>query len=300
MEINRLTITTESRILGDEYVRFGGEYIETCFHKGKKGALCLAIGAVVCLAVVRQLKHVVLRHVRLNDEDVGVVAALHHFCCDVFRRRFAKVVDVWLKGESHHCDCWLAVVFELEAEHCVLHFLGTPECLVVVDFARFCNQLALNGEVGCEEVWVDGNAVSAHSASRLQDVDARMLVGECDELPHVDARLVADERQLVGEGNLHVARGVFGEFAHFRRLAVCAVERALHELAVECNCLVGRRLVHTANHAVVVHQFVDYVARQHAFRAVCYMDFPLSSGRSSKMSFAILSVVPTGDVDSIT
>ena len=43
MEINRLTITTESRILGDEYVRFGGEYIETCFHKGKKGALCLAI-----------------------------------------------------------------------------------------------------------------------------------------------------------------------------------------------------------------------------------------------------------------
>lgn len=46
MEINRLTITTESRILGDEYVRFGGEYIETCFHKGKKGALCLAIGGM--------------------------------------------------------------------------------------------------------------------------------------------------------------------------------------------------------------------------------------------------------------
>lgn len=43
MERNRLTITTESRILGDEYVRFGGEYIETCFHKGKQGALCLAI-----------------------------------------------------------------------------------------------------------------------------------------------------------------------------------------------------------------------------------------------------------------
>ena len=229
------------------------------------------VGAVVSLAVVRQLKHVVLRHVRLNNEDVGVVAALHHFCCDVFRRRFAEVVDVWLERESHHCDCRLAVVFEFEAEHCVLHFLGTPECLVVVDFARFCNQLALNGEVGCEEVWVDGDAVSAHSASRLQDVDARMLVSESDELPHVDARLVADERQLVGEGNLHVARGVFGEFAHFRRLAVCAVERALHELAVEGDCLVGRRLVHTADHAVVVHQFVDYVARQHTLRAVCYI-----------------------------
>lgn len=236
------------------------------------------VGAVVCLAVVRQLKHVVLRHVRLNDKDVGVVAALHHFGCDVFRRRFAKVVDVWLKGESHHCDCWLAVVFEFEAEHCVLHFFGTPECLVVVDFARLGYQLALNGEVGSDEVWVDGDAVSAHSASRLQDVDARMLVCESDELPHVDARLVADERQLVGEGNLHVARRVFGEFAHLCRLAVCAVERALHELAVESDCLVGRRFVHTADHAVVVHQFVDYVARQHALRAVCYMDFAAQLG----------------------
>lgn len=243
------------------------------------------VGAVVSLAVVRQLKHVVLLNVRLNDKDVGVVAALHHFGCDVFRRRFAEVVDVWLERESHHCDCWLAVVFELEAEHCVLHLLGTPECLVVVDFARFCNQLALNGEVGCDEVWVDGDAVSAHSASRLQDVDARMLVGESDELPHVDARLVADERQLVGEGNLHVARGVFCKLAHFCRLAVCAVERALHELAVEGDSLVGRRFVHTADHAVVVHQFVDYVARQHAFRAVCYMDFAAQLGAEFEDEF---------------
>lgn len=243
------------------------------------------VGAVVSLAVVRQLKHVMLLHVRLNDKDVGVVAALHHFGCDVFRRRFAEVVDVWLERESHHCDCWLAVVFELEAEHCVLHFLGTPECLVVVDFARFCNQLALNGEVGCDEVWVDGNAVSAHSASRLQDVDARMLVCESDELPHVDARLVADERQLVGEGNLHVARGVFCKLAHFRRLAVCAVERALHELAVEGDCFVGRRFVHTADHAVVVHQFVDYVARQHTLRAVCYMDFAAQLGAEFENEF---------------
>ena len=243
------------------------------------------VGAVVSLAVVGELEHVVLRHVRLNDEDVGVVAALHHFCGDVFRRRFAEVVDVWLKGESHHCDCRLAVVFEFEAEHRVLHFFGTPECLVVVDFARFGYQLALNGEVGCDEVWVDGDAVSAHSASRLQDVDARMLVGESDELPHVDARLVADERQLVGEGNLHVARRVFCEFAHFRSLAVCAVESALHELAVEGDCLVGRRLVHTADHAVVVHKFVDYVARQHALGAVCYMDFSAKLGAEFENEF---------------
>ena len=65
MEINRLTITTESRILGDEYVRFGGEYIETCFHKGKKGALCLAIGTgktlIMCIAA-HEMKRLRLAH----------------------------------------------------------------------------------------------------------------------------------------------------------------------------------------------------------------------------------------------
>ena len=65
MEINRLTITTESRILGDEYVRFGGEYIETCFHKGKKGALCLAIGTgktlIMCMAA-HEMKRLGLAH----------------------------------------------------------------------------------------------------------------------------------------------------------------------------------------------------------------------------------------------
>lgn len=65
MERNRLTITTESRILGDEYVRFGGEYIETCFHKGKQGALCLAIGTgktlIMCMAA-HEMKRLGMAH----------------------------------------------------------------------------------------------------------------------------------------------------------------------------------------------------------------------------------------------
>lgn len=65
MERNRLTITTESRILGDEYVWFGGEYIETCFHKGKQGALCLAIGTgktlIMCMAA-HEMKRLGMAH----------------------------------------------------------------------------------------------------------------------------------------------------------------------------------------------------------------------------------------------
>ncbi|KAA6314842.1 hypothetical protein EZS27_034609, partial [termite gut metagenome] len=42
---NRLNILMESRIHGDVYVRFGGEYIETYRPKGRQGAMCLACGA---------------------------------------------------------------------------------------------------------------------------------------------------------------------------------------------------------------------------------------------------------------
>ncbi len=54
MERNRLIITTESRIHGDVYVRFGGEYVETCRSKGRQGATCLACGTgktlIMCIA----------------------------------------------------------------------------------------------------------------------------------------------------------------------------------------------------------------------------------------------------------
>ena len=42
MHTNRLRMNMESRIHGDVYVRFGGEYVETCRLKGRQGATCLA------------------------------------------------------------------------------------------------------------------------------------------------------------------------------------------------------------------------------------------------------------------
>ena len=236
------------------------------------------VGFFVGFFVVGELEHFVLRDVWLDDEDVGVVAALHHFRDDVFCRRFAKVVDVGLERQPHHGDAGLAMVFELEAEHCVFDFFGTPERFVVVDFARFGDELRLDGEVGRDEIGVDCDAVSAHAASRLQDVDARMLVGEGDEFPYVDSGFVADERKLVGEGDLHVARGVFRQLAHFCGFAVCLVERALHELAVKADGFFGRFGVHSADDAVVVDELVDDVARENAFGTVGNVDFAFQLG----------------------
>ena len=73
------------------------------------------VGFLVGFFVVGELEYLVLFNVGLYYEDVGVVAALHHFRGDILGRRFAQVVDIRLEGESHHCHTWLAVVVELEA-----------------------------------------------------------------------------------------------------------------------------------------------------------------------------------------
>ena len=65
MERNRLTITTESRIHGDVYVRFGGEYVETCRSSERQGATCLASGTgktlIMCVSA-HEMKRLGLVH----------------------------------------------------------------------------------------------------------------------------------------------------------------------------------------------------------------------------------------------
>ena len=56
---------TESRIHGDVYVRFGGEYVETCRSKGRQGATCLACGTgktlIMCIAA-HEMKRLGMAH----------------------------------------------------------------------------------------------------------------------------------------------------------------------------------------------------------------------------------------------
>ena len=104
MEINRLTITTESRILGDEYVRFGGEYIETCFHKGKKGALCLAIGTgktlIMCMAA-HEMKRLGMAHKPMIiglKANVAEIAATYQTAYPYARILYASEKDFSTKN----------------------------------------------------------------------------------------------------------------------------------------------------------------------------------------------------------
>ena len=118
----------------------------------------------------------------------------------------------------------------------------------------------------------------AYAATGLENVYARVFVGQGDEFPDVDAGFVADEREFVGKGDLHVARGVFGQFAHFGCFGIGAVQLAFDEPGIKSDGFFGRGRVDAADHPVVVHQFVQDVSGQHAFGAVGDVELALQFG----------------------
>ena len=119
-----------------------------------------------------------------------------------------------------------------------------------------------------DEPGVDRDAVSAHARSWLEDVDARVAVGEADHLPHVQPHLVGDDRQLVGKGDVDVAIGVLDQLGHLGRAAVGDDAFAAHEQLVEAERLAGAARRDPADRAVVVGQFLQDPAGQHPLGAV--------------------------------
>ena len=162
-------------------------------------------------------------YIGLDNEDACSVAYLHYLAYYVARWRLAQVVDIGLECKAHHCYNGFTVVLQLELEDGAAHFLGTPHRFVIVYLAGGGDDTCFGGVVGGDEVGVYSYAVAAYAATGLQDVNTRVLVGKGYQLPYVNVCLVADERELVGEGYLHVAAAVLGEFAHLGGAAVGAM-----------------------------------------------------------------------------
>ena len=85
-------------------------------------------------------------------------------------------------------------------------------------------QLRFIGKLSRNEIRIDGNTMASYAGTRLQDMNPRMLVGQFNQFPNIDAGLVANERQFVGESDLYVTGGVLGQFAHLRRFSICLVQ----------------------------------------------------------------------------
>src|SRR3546814_9295033 len=87
------------------------------------------------------------------------------------------------------------------------HFGGADDMrgLGEIDLARGADQAAVLGRAVDEKPGIDRDAMAADAGAWLEDVDARVAVGEADHLPNVDAHVLGHHRQLVGKGDVDVA-----------------------------------------------------------------------------------------------
>ena len=182
---------------------------------------------------------------------------------DIARRAFAEIVDVGLERQAQAGDLLARMRFQQRGglgDH-VVH-------LAVVDQPRGADQRRLLGRSVDNEPRVHRDAVAAHAGAGLQDVHARMPVGQPDHFPHVQPHLVRHHRQFVGEGDVDVAIGVLDQLGHLGRTRVRGHAGAAHEALVEGQRLARAARGDAADRTVVVGEFLQNAARQHAFGAV--------------------------------
>ena len=123
----------------------------------------------------------------------------------------------------------------------------------------------------------------ADAGARLQDVHARVPVGEADHFPHIEAHAVRHDRKLVGEGNVHIAVGVFDQLGHLGRARIGGDAGPAHETLVECQRLASATRCDAADRAVVVGQLFQNASGQHPLRAVGDRDVRRLAGQAGEL-----------------
>ncbi len=161
-------------------------------------------------------------------------------------RAFARIVDVAFVGHAKDCYHGVCHLF-----HQGQHPAGHRRRLFGVDRAPQGDEPRLFAEGADDKPGVHGDTVSAHARPGLVHIDPRVAVGQLDRFPGIDARLFADRRQFVGQGDVHVAKGVFDQLDHLRRIGIGKSDFALHEAPVEVAGFFCRGAVKPSDHAVV-------------------------------------------------
>src|SRR3989344_541954 len=197
-------------------------------------------------------------------DDLDALAELaRERCRDLDRRAFAEIVDIGFESETEHADLGVGMAGDQRRRRG-----DDMRGLRQITLARGADQPAFLGRAMYEEPRIDGDAMTADAGPGLQDVDARMEVGEADHVPPINPHLVGDHRQSIGEGNVDVAVAVLDQLDHFGGAGGGGDAGAAHELAVKGHRAAGAARGDAADAAVVVDQLDQDAARQHALGAI--------------------------------
>ena len=108
-----------------------------------------------------------------------------------------------------------------------------------------------------------------------------MAVGQPDDFPYVEALLVGDHGEFVGESDVDIAEGVFDQLGHFRAAGVGGDAFALHEAFVERQRLARATRRDPPDRAVVMREFFENFPGQNTFGTIGDADvgLPLAQPR---------------------
>lgn len=203
---------------------------------------------------------------RVVDLDGAGAEVLGHGLEHLQRRGLADVVDVLLVGEAVDAD--LRGVGDAALRHDLVGAVHDVLGHGGVGLKGEADEVGRLGVVADQEPRVDRDAVAADARAGVEDVHARVLVGDADDLGDVHAADSADLGEFVGEGDVHRAEGVLDDLGHLGGADVGDGDLALAEAGVDLSHGLAHLGVVGADGAVVVQQLVDHVARDDALGGV--------------------------------
>ena len=118
--------------------------------------------------------------------------------------------------------------------------------------------------------------MAADSGARLQNVHPWMVVGQLNELPHIDPQAGANDRQFVSEGDINVAVRVFDQLRHFSGLGIRDVHCPFAKYAVEVACHFCGGAGKATYNPVVGNELDHDPAWKHTLWTMCNMEHRLS------------------------
>src|SRR4051812_48806871 len=95
-----------------------------------------------------------------------------------------------------------------------------------------------------------------------------MTIRKIDDFPNIDIKPVADERKLISECNVRVAKGIFSQLYKFRCPGGCGYTCAADKHLVKALRPPGTPGSYAPDAAVVVNEFGQNPARQNTFGAI--------------------------------
>lgn len=203
---------------------------------------------------------------RVVDLDGAGAEVLGHGLEHLQRRGLADVVDVLLIGEA--VDAHLGGVGDAALDHDLVGAVHDVLGHGGVGLKGEADEVRRLGVVADQEPRVDRDAVAADARAGVEDVDARVLVRDSDDLGDVHAADAADLGELVGECDVDRAEGVLDDLGHLGGADVGDGDLALAEAGVDLGHGLANLGVVGADGAVVVQKLVDHVARDDALGGV--------------------------------